>query len=498
MAYTAEQKKIASLIVRIGRKRKATRKEIVSALETGLVESSLRNLAGGDGTSVGWRQETSGSYGNVNRRDVRGGINRYYNETAQAGRGAGKTAGQLAQSVQRSAFPARYDQRRGEALGLYRSLAKGSKTPKKAAAPARTIGAPTMKKGKNTKTPSSPNRFAQQAALATEVRYGGEKRQLGRALQDAEQNLQVRSALEDSAAKGTIATLEESKPKLVKGYSDAQFQGMQNYQDVQKVLEKLGVGADVFKAITAREEGQRQNRVGEAVNAALAETERRKAQAQSGATYGKRAAIQQRDTSVGQIGQRLADIEAESGAFNAATYGTALEKQRDRNTKVKTANIAARSKEADRKARLYSARLTQAGLNQRQADKIAADWKKEVLKQDSQNARSSASNAAKGGKSKPPTQGELKKRAQILQVRDIYKKEIARATPLSKIAKKARDAGIPNEMVVAGADLATLGYVKPASRQALKNVLGIRSPSDWRKKPAGFKGPKKPQWPKGF
>lgn len=119
---TAEQAKVLTTIVTTGKKLGATPKEILSAVETGLVEANLTNPTGGDGTSAGWRQEID-TYGSVaERTNVPAAATRYFNETAAAGRGRGMTAGQLAQSVQRSAYPERYDERRSEAKSLLKSL----------------------------------------------------------------------------------------------------------------------------------------------------------------------------------------------------------------------------------------------------------------------------------------------------------------------------------------------------------------------------------------
>lgn len=118
MSYSHKQKRVAYHLYDVGRRKKASRKELLAALETGLVEANLQNPAYGDLDSVGWRQER-GHYGSVGkRRNVRGAAGRFYDETKAAGRGKGKTAGQLAQAVQRSAHPGRYDARRGQAKDL--------------------------------------------------------------------------------------------------------------------------------------------------------------------------------------------------------------------------------------------------------------------------------------------------------------------------------------------------------------------------------------------
>ena len=122
MALTHKQKRVAYHIYSVGRKKGASRKEIIAALETALVEANLTNPGHGDRDSVGWRQERS-HYGSKGKRmNVRGAASRYFDETKAAGRGRGMTAGQLAQAVQRSAFPGRYDQRAGQAKEVLRYL----------------------------------------------------------------------------------------------------------------------------------------------------------------------------------------------------------------------------------------------------------------------------------------------------------------------------------------------------------------------------------------
>lgn len=117
MAYTREQKKIAKRIVRIGRRRGEERVKIKAALETGLVESNLRNLNYGDADSRGWRQERASLYKNPN--NLKASINRFYDETDQL-HTPGESAGSLAGRVQRPAseYLGRYGERAGEAKRL--------------------------------------------------------------------------------------------------------------------------------------------------------------------------------------------------------------------------------------------------------------------------------------------------------------------------------------------------------------------------------------------
>lgn len=118
-----EQTEVASKVLSQGLKEDATKKELQAAAETGLVESDFRNLPGGHADSEGWRQERRSLY--PNPRNVKASAKRYFQETEAAGKGRGMTSGQLAQAVQRSAFPERYDERKGEARKIRKAFVKG-------------------------------------------------------------------------------------------------------------------------------------------------------------------------------------------------------------------------------------------------------------------------------------------------------------------------------------------------------------------------------------
>lgn len=144
MALTKPQKKLAKKILKVGRKRGASKQALIAAMETARVEANFSNPAGGDGTSVGWRQEID-SYGSAKRRmNVKGAAKRFFSEAAEIGdRGS---AGELAQAVQKSAYPDRYGEHQAEAKSLVKSIHGGVK--KKA------------DKKKSTTTSSGPSREA--------------------------------------------------------------------------------------------------------------------------------------------------------------------------------------------------------------------------------------------------------------------------------------------------------------------------------------------------
>lgn len=117
--YTPEQQKVVKTILKVGRQRGASPKEIKAALETGLVESNLRNLQGGDADSAGWRQERASLY--PDPTNVTHAAERFFDEARKANAsGRYGSAGSLAAAVQRPAaqYRGRYQQRSGDAESL--------------------------------------------------------------------------------------------------------------------------------------------------------------------------------------------------------------------------------------------------------------------------------------------------------------------------------------------------------------------------------------------
>lgn len=125
-----EQARILATVLKTGRKMGASQKEMLAAVQTALVESNISNpTVATDHDSLGWRQERQMYY--PNPTNVKASSRRFFEETASQGKGAGMTAGQLAQSVQRSAFPERYDERTGEAQPLLQAFrSAGNASPK--------------------------------------------------------------------------------------------------------------------------------------------------------------------------------------------------------------------------------------------------------------------------------------------------------------------------------------------------------------------------------
>jgi hypothetical protein len=132
---TVGQRHVLDRIKAIGDEVGASPKERKAAIETGLVESNLRNLLGGDADSAGWRQERASLYKNPTNLDA--SIRRFYRETRSV-RGQHSRAGDLAAAVQRPAaqFRGRYQGVSGQAQAL---LGGGGVAPQSARQITRTV-----------------------------------------------------------------------------------------------------------------------------------------------------------------------------------------------------------------------------------------------------------------------------------------------------------------------------------------------------------------------
>ena len=110
---------VARVVYQVGVNHGASNKVMLAAFETCLVESGCRNLPGGDRDSAGaFQQRPSmnwGTYAQVT--NVRYAARQFFTR-AIAREGCCRTAGQLAQAVQISAYPDRYDEAEGRARAL--------------------------------------------------------------------------------------------------------------------------------------------------------------------------------------------------------------------------------------------------------------------------------------------------------------------------------------------------------------------------------------------
>jgi hypothetical protein len=103
----------------------ASHKVTLALIEAGIVESNLRNLDYGDRDSLGFLQQRP-SQGWHHPRNVTYATWDFCRRAIPI-QGDYPTAGQLAQAVQRSAFPARYDQHAAQAEQVIRSYQQGGR-----------------------------------------------------------------------------------------------------------------------------------------------------------------------------------------------------------------------------------------------------------------------------------------------------------------------------------------------------------------------------------
>ncbi|MEU8570552.1 hypothetical protein AB0C51_19775 [Streptomyces pathocidini] len=104
-----------------------TDKVMLAAFETGIVETGMRNLHYGDRDSVGvFQQRPSQGWGNrAQCLDPDHAARRFFTEAVRVAKAHPDwSAGKVAQGVQRSAYPTRYDHAEHLARGLLTQIAK--------------------------------------------------------------------------------------------------------------------------------------------------------------------------------------------------------------------------------------------------------------------------------------------------------------------------------------------------------------------------------------
>lgn len=125
---TPAQRRVVQEIIagsyRSGLKGRERRKARNTGLVTGIVETNLQNLKGGDKDSEGWRQERKRYY--KNPRNLRASVDRFYQEY-KADADPNAPIGVRAQQVQQSAFPGRYGLHRAEARRIAAAFDKGGR-----------------------------------------------------------------------------------------------------------------------------------------------------------------------------------------------------------------------------------------------------------------------------------------------------------------------------------------------------------------------------------
>lgn len=118
---STHSRSVIRTVYQVGQQREVHPTVLLAAFEAGWVESHMRNLGCGDRDSLGvFQQRPSQGWGDREQvRDVRYAATRFFQVAEREHRrDPDRTAGQLAQRVQRSAFPERYDEAEPKAREL--------------------------------------------------------------------------------------------------------------------------------------------------------------------------------------------------------------------------------------------------------------------------------------------------------------------------------------------------------------------------------------------
>lgn len=136
LSLTREQESVVETALARARRRRASPRVTKALLLALGVESNYRDVGYGDRDSVGALQQRPSQGWGPASEPLSVDVDQFLDRAERENRRGG-SAGQLAQRVQRSAFPERYDQRSGEAEAILRRYGGGGAAP----APARASGA---------------------------------------------------------------------------------------------------------------------------------------------------------------------------------------------------------------------------------------------------------------------------------------------------------------------------------------------------------------------
>lgn len=205
----SEQRKIVRAIRREGRNIRDPRLRRIyerAAVQTGLVESGLRNLSYGDADSQGWRQERAGLY--PNPTNVEASVRRFRQEFQQQ-YDPGEQSYEVAAQVQRprADLRGRYRQEAGEAADILRQYGGKSDSGSRSR---------TTSRGTYETTPAVDRSDERAAASQTaKLSYLDERGKPG-ALLDLAEGLKAAEGIEDTPEKrtrtGTKTVARASRP----------------------------------------------------------------------------------------------------------------------------------------------------------------------------------------------------------------------------------------------------------------------------------------------
>lgn len=234
-----------------------------------------------------------------------------------------------------------------------------------------------MAKTKKKPPAKKPDGLTTQAKLESFVRYGGQLGELARMARDTNSDAQSRARDAVAAGEAISQSARMAEPELKRIYDSSLGEMNRREGIMRSELAKLGSGADSYKAGGLFTSTTAQNRTSGEKASALRELVGRRQDAISGARYGAQQAKAQGASEVSKIKEKMLDVQAESGAYEAGRYGELKEGQRKRANDL--AQTRERNAQSDRNSR-RSANVQRERIDSQEKRDAAKDAKKPKVK----------------------------------------------------------------------------------------------------------------------
>ncbi len=191
-----------------------------------------------------------------------------------------------------------------------------------------------MAKTKKKPAPKKADRFSTQANLEAFVRYGGQLGELARMARDTKADAEVRARDSIAAGDAIAQSAKTATPELQRIYDSSLGEMAKRKGIMESQLSGLGQAANPYRAGGLFASTNTENRTSGEKASALRELVGRRQDAISGARFGAQQARQQGDSDVAKIREKMLDVQAESGAYQAGRIGDLTEAERKRATQV--------------------------------------------------------------------------------------------------------------------------------------------------------------------
>lgn len=141
----------------------------------------------------------------------------------------------------------------------------------------------------------------------------------------------------DTTAKSTIQFAKGQRKPVTKVFDEAKTAADNSASDVAAAFGSLGTAADPFRAVTAREQGGRTQRLAQARADALHDLTNRQLDAKAGRQFGRLLAQKQLNTTLSDLGERLRSLGDKEGAFAVEQAATLDRESANRRSTRRTA-----------------------------------------------------------------------------------------------------------------------------------------------------------------